>query len=124
MQIFAASCLLSVSSPPITGGAMVVENGRIAAVGPLAELRRAWPGPVREFPGGVIMPGLVNAHTHLELTHFPAWKIRKGLHYMPRTYADWIIQVIKIRRSLTATELAHSAPWPPNLWAHREETRQ
>ncbi len=108
MQIFAASCLLSVASPPIPGGAMVVENGRIAAVGPLAELRKSWPGPVREFPGGAIMPGLVNAHTHLELTHFPAWKIRKGLHYMPRTYADWIMQVVKIRRGLTATELAHS----------------
>lgn len=108
MQIFAASCLLPISSPPISGGAMVVENGRIAAVGPLNEVRSSWPGPVREFPGGVIMPGLVNAHTHLELTHFPAWKVRKGLHYLPRTYADWIVQVIKIRRGLTATELTNS----------------
>lgn len=108
MQIFAASYLLPVSSPPISGGAMVVENGRIAAVGPLSEVRSAWPGPVREFPGGVIMPGLVNAHTHLELTHFPAWKDRKGLHYLPRTYADWVVQVIKIRRGLTATELTNS----------------
>jgi len=50
------------------------------------------------------MPGLVNAHTHLALTHFPAWKIRKGLDYMPRTYVDWVIQVIKIARGLSIEE--------------------
>jgi cytosine/adenosine deaminase-related metal-dependent hydrolase len=63
---------------------------------------------VREFPGCVIMPGLVNAHTHLELTHFPSWKLRKGIDYSPRTYVDWLIQVGKVRRALTHDELIHS----------------
>lgn len=108
MQIYAASYLLPVSAPPIAGGGIVTENGRIVAVGTLAELRGLYSAPVREFPGCVIMPGLVNAHTHLELTHFPSWKLRKGIDYSPRTYVDWVIQVIKIRRALTAEELAHS----------------
>lgn len=108
MHIYAASYLLPVSTPPIAGGAIVTDNGRIVAVGPLAELRRLYSAPVREFPGCVIMPGLVNAHTHLELTHFPSWKLRKGIDYSPRTYLDWVIQVIKIRRALTADELIHS----------------
>jgi aminodeoxyfutalosine deaminase len=108
MQIYAASYLLPVNAPPIAGGALAVHHGRIAAVGTLAEVRRACSGTVREFPDCIIMPGLVNPHTHLELTHFPAWKLRKGIDYSPRTYVDWVIQVIKIRRALTADELVHS----------------
>src|SRR5574340_910043 len=105
MQIFAASCLLSISAPPLAGGALAVADGRIVDTGTLAELRATHNAPVRDFPGCVIMPGLVNAHTHLELTHFPSWKIRKDIDYAPRTYVDWVIQVIKLKRSLTPQEL-------------------
>jgi cytosine/adenosine deaminase-related metal-dependent hydrolase len=108
MQIFAASYLVPVSSPPIAGGAVAVDDGRIADIGPLDRLHREYPGEVKEFPGCAIMPGLVNAHSHLELTHFPSWKLRKGIDYSPRTYVDWVIQIIKIRRALTRTELEHS----------------
>jgi cytosine/adenosine deaminase-related metal-dependent hydrolase len=108
MQIFAASHLLPVSSPPVAGGALAVADGRIIAAGTLGDLRKTHAAPVREFAGCVIMPGLVNAHTHLELTHFPAWKLRKGIDYSPRTYVDWVIQVIKIRRALSRDELVNS----------------
>ncbi len=74
----------------------------------MERLRREYDATVTEFPDCVIMPGLVNAHTHLELTHFPSWKLRKGIDYSPRTYVDWVIQVIKIRRSLSGEELQHS----------------
>ena len=105
MEIFSASHLFTMSAPPIAGGAIAVENGLIVSVGTLAEIRSRHNAPVTEYPGCVLMPGLVNPHTHLELTHFPAWKIRKGLDYAPRTYVDWIIQVIKIKRGLTLPEL-------------------
>ena len=105
MQIYAASYLLPVSAAPIAGGAIAVENGRIVAVGTLAELRAAYAAPVSEYPGCAIIPGLVNAHTHLELTHFPAWKIRKELDYLPKCYVEWIQQVVKIRRALAPGEV-------------------
>ncbi|MRR53304.1 MAG: metal-dependent hydrolase [Deltaproteobacteria bacterium] len=108
MKIYAASHLLPVSGPAIEGGALVVENGKIVAVGKLSELTAAFSAPVIENPGCAIIPGLVNAHSHLELTHFPSWKVRKGIDYSPRTYVDWIIQVIKIRRSLSPEEQDHS----------------
>ncbi|MDK9718557.1 MAG: amidohydrolase family protein [Trichlorobacter sp.] len=50
------------------------------------------------------MPGFVNAHTHLELTHFPAWRLRNGLDYHPHRFVDWIIQMIKVRRGVTLEE--------------------
>ncbi|GFO57268.1 metal-dependent hydrolase [Geomonas sp. Red276] len=105
MKIYAASYLLPISSPPIAGGAIVVDNGLIRAVGPLKELRGAFDAPVTEFTGCTIIPGLVNAHTHLELTHFSAWKVRKELDYLPKTYVEWIQQVVKIRRALQPGEV-------------------
>ena len=108
MQIFSASYILPISSPPLAGGAIAVDNGRIIDVGTVSDLCRAYSAVVHEFPGAVILPGMVNAHSHLELTHFPSWKLRKGIDYLPRTYVDWVIQIIKIRRALTRDELVHS----------------
>lgn len=108
MKIYAASHLYPVSSPSLEGGAIAVENGRIADMGTREHITALHDGPVTEYPGCAIIPGLVNAHSHLELTHFPSWKIRKGIDYSPRTYIDWIIQVIKIRRALTRREVEQS----------------
>ena len=108
MQIISASYLVPISGEPVIGGAVAVKDGIIAATGPLVEVRRAFDAPVHDYPGCVIMPGLVNAHTHLELTHFPAWLHRKDLKYSPRTYVDWIIQVIKVKRTLQPEELSAS----------------
>ncbi|MEU6174515.1 amidohydrolase family protein [Streptantibioticus parmotrematis] len=50
----------------VTDGAVLVRDGLIAAVGPRAEVERAAPdAPVREFPGGTVLPGLIDAHVHL-----------------------------------------------------------
>lgn len=108
MKIIAASYLYNPGTTPIEGGAVAVRDGRIVAAGSLSELKSAYPWPVDDHPDSVLMPGMVNAHTHLELTHFPSWKIRKGLDYMPREYVDWIVQVIKISRTLSRDELIHS----------------
>ena len=108
MKIYAASYLLPISSPPIAGGAIAVKAGLIQAVGTRAELLATFSAPVIDLPGCAIIPGLVNAHTHLELTHFPAWKVRKELDYLPKTYVEWIQQVVKIKRSLEPEDLVHS----------------
>ena len=108
MRLYAASYLLPVEGPPIAGGAIAVEEGEIIAVGTLDPLRRVCPGDVTEFPGCVIMPGLVNAHCHLELTHFPAWRMRDGMEYAPRSFVDWLIQVVKIKRGVTSDDFRHS----------------
>jgi len=64
--IFAAGTLMPVSAPPIPDGALLIEDGRISAVGTLSEIRRENPeAPVRHFSGATIIPGAVNAHAHL-----------------------------------------------------------
>jgi len=108
MQIIAASHLLPISSAPLQGGAIAFEDGIIKAVGTLDDLRRSIAAPVLEYPDHALLPGLVNAHTHLDLTHFQAWQLRKDLQYTPRTFVDWIIQVIKIKRTLQLEEMTAS----------------
>jgi aminodeoxyfutalosine deaminase len=64
--IFAAGTLMPISSPPLQDGAVLVREGRIEAVGELADVGRENPDTeVRFFPNNTIIPGAVNAHAHL-----------------------------------------------------------
>lgn len=54
---------------PIADGAVVVDDdGLVIAVGAADALRRAHAGASWQHHDAVVMPGLVNAHTHLELS--------------------------------------------------------
>jgi len=65
-----AGTVFPVTAPPIEDGAVLVDaNGRIAAVGPHAQVPTPPGTETREFRDGVLVPGLVKCHTHLELTH-------------------------------------------------------
>ncbi len=56
-------------SEPIKSGAVAVADGRIAAVGPAEELLELSPsGNVLNAGNSIILPGLVNTHSHLAMT--------------------------------------------------------
>ena len=59
--VLSADWVLPIEGPPIEGGAVAVENGHIAAVGTSEEL-----GAGTRYDEAVIVPGFVNAHSHLE----------------------------------------------------------
>ncbi len=60
-RVLSADWVLPIEGPPIADGAVALGDGRIAAVGTRAEL-----GEGERFEGAALLPGLVNAHTHLE----------------------------------------------------------
>lgn len=64
-----ALCVGDGITPPVPKGAVVVDRtGRIVAVGPQAAVQARFPDvPFAAF-AAVLTPGLVNAHTHLELS--------------------------------------------------------
>jgi cytosine/adenosine deaminase-related metal-dependent hydrolase len=67
VRLLSAPWVLPIAAPPIRDGAVTVdERGRVLAVGRRADLRGAAP---EERARGVLMPALLNAHTHLELCH-------------------------------------------------------
>jgi 5-methylthioadenosine/S-adenosylhomocysteine deaminase len=55
----------------IRDGAVAVQGGRIAAVGPAAEVEARYRGTeTLDAGGGIVLPGLVNAHTHAPMVLF------------------------------------------------------
>src|SRR5213076_1939051 len=92
-----------VTAPPITDGAVLVaDDGRIAAVAAHAQLPDP-PGSRRvEFPDAVLVPGLVNTHTHLELTHLAG-------RNPEREFSRWIRTIRALKDATTPEEFDHSA---------------
>src|SRR5437870_2587088 len=59
-----------IDKPPVADGAVVFRRDRILAVGRFAAVRKIHPDAcIKDIGPSVILPGLINAHTHLELTH-------------------------------------------------------
>lgn len=66
--LLGARWVLPVCAPPIEDGALLVEDGRIRAVGPRADLRdAAGRASCRDLGECVLLPAPINAHVHLEL---------------------------------------------------------
>ena len=72
--LYTARYLLPIAAPPIEDGALLVDGGRILDFGSRAELRNiSQCAKEIDFGDAVLMPPMVNAHTHLELSSFPDW---------------------------------------------------
>jgi cytosine/adenosine deaminase-related metal-dependent hydrolase len=77
-------------TPPLRDAALAFAAGRIIAIGPARQLRREHPDAVVHDAGNaVILPGLVNAHVHLELSDAtPAQP-------PPAGFADWLLTMVR-----------------------------
>jgi aminodeoxyfutalosine deaminase len=87
-MIFAAGLIVPVSAPAIRDGAILVRDGRIAAVGTLDDVGRENPdADVRFFPRDTIIPGAVNSHAHLGFRR----------HDAPEggTFSGWLARLIE-----------------------------
>ena len=66
-RVYRARRVVPVAGPPIDDGAVAVRNGAIEAVGRFAETAAGYnDGAVSDLGEVVLLPGLVNAHTHLD----------------------------------------------------------
>ena len=97
-----ASGVWPVTAPPIVDGAVLVDGDRIAALGPHAAVPVPFGAEVMEFPDAVLVPGLVNCHTHLELTHLAG---RNG----EREFARWLGRVREMKDASTPEQFAAAA---------------
>src|SRR5436189_1382251 len=79
MKVLSADWVLPVDGPPIEAGAVVLEDGRIAAVGVAEDL-----GEGTRHDDAVIVPGFVNAHSHLEYAVYGGFGDGLG------DFAEWI----------------------------------
>ena len=62
---------LSPDSTPIAAGALAIAGGGITALGPKAQIENSYQAPrTIDAAGGLIMPGLINEHTHAPMALF------------------------------------------------------
>ncbi|MBI1927602.1 amidohydrolase family protein [Candidatus Poribacteria bacterium] len=87
-MLLRAKYLMPNSSVIIENGAVAIHGSEIVDVGPYAVLRSDATAPVHDLGEAVLLPGLVNAHTHLELTN------HRDLVERTARFTDWLLQLI------------------------------
>ncbi len=103
MKLYLAKYLLPVSSDPIQEAAMLVHKDRIHEIGTAQALRKKYPDVKveEEFGNSILMPGLVNAHLHLELSRAEPYQ---WLDYADPSgeanFVRWLIATSKYQDSL------------------------
>ncbi len=101
-MLLTADWVVPVSRRPIRCGAVLVDGEHVAAVGSADELAPRCPDQEHvDLPGRILMPGLVNAHTHLGLSAV------EGL-FEPTPFTEWLPQIVAAMRSWSAEDYAAS----------------
>jgi cytosine/adenosine deaminase-related metal-dependent hydrolase len=96
MRAIAASWVITgdAAQAPIAGGAVVLDGaGRIVAVGEASGLRQRFADARWEERRAVLLPGLVNAHTHLELSAL------RGRVPGGRGFGPWVTALMQAREA-------------------------
>ena len=100
MKILSAEYVLPISSAPIEQGAVVIENDVILAVGKFSEIKTQFPETeIDDLGEAAILPGFVNAHSHLEIT-----AMRGFLDRQEHDFAAWLLKVTKTRAEILSDE--------------------
>jgi cytosine/adenosine deaminase-related metal-dependent hydrolase len=100
--LLGAGWVLPVGEPPIREGRVAVEAGRVSWVG-----ARGGPGlpegRLHHLGPGVLMPGLVNAHCHLELSHL------RGRLPRDAGFVGWVEALVAARGTHAEAEIASAS---------------
>ena len=88
-SVFRARWLIPAEGPILEDAALVAEGGRIVRLGPWSSLKAhvGASDAVEHFPDSAILPGFVNAHTHLSLSDM------RGKFRPTKNFAAWIAKL-------------------------------
>ncbi|HKR15599.1 MAG TPA: amidohydrolase family protein [Pyrinomonadaceae bacterium] len=89
-------------------GAVAIHGSKIVAVGSESEIAKLFPNaPIERFADAVILPGLINTHTHLELT-----ALRGYLENEESNFFAWLRKLTLARlEKMTPDDIRVSATW-------------
>jgi cytosine/adenosine deaminase-related metal-dependent hydrolase len=101
-MILRARTIVTMDGPPIDDGAVVVAGNQIADIGSFAEVHAHHGGEVFDLGEQVILPGLVNAHCHLDYTCLRRQIPPQG------SFTDWIRTINAAKASLSTADYIES----------------
>ncbi len=93
-MLLRARTVLPLNTPAIEDGAVRVEGARIMAVGKRSELAAHAGEEVVELGEAVLLPGLINAHCHLE------YSTMRHAIAPPNAFTEWVQRLNSIKRQL------------------------
>lgn len=97
-MILRARNVVTMTGPPIEDGAVVVKANRVRAVGRFADIAALYMGSVVDLGERVLMPGLINAHCHLDYT-----MLRRAIH-PPKSFTAWVQRINALKRSFSDSD--------------------
>ena len=104
-EIYSALWVLPIASPAIENGAVAVEGETIVGIGAKDEVAVRFPhARATDFGNSVLLPGLINAHSHLELT-----VMRGFLEREETDFFAWLRKLTIARMLMSAEDLFISA---------------
>jgi cytosine/adenosine deaminase-related metal-dependent hydrolase len=89
-----------VSREAIEDGAVLIDGNRISALGRWKDLSTAG-GPVVDLGNSILLPGLVNAHCHLDYTDMAGF-------LPPMRFPNWVMGIISCKAEWSYSEYAQS----------------
>ncbi|HEX6088846.1 MAG TPA: amidohydrolase family protein [Gemmatimonadales bacterium] len=103
MRRLSAGWLVPMNGVPVPGGTILIDGrGRIVAAGPPDAVPDPPGADARHHPDCVLIPGLVNAHTHLELTGLAG-------AIDATDFADWIRRIIALKATFDYSHFLSAA---------------
>jgi len=102
VKILRSRVVVPMVGEPVENGAVAIIGNQIADVGPFEEVRAGHGGDVLDLGEQILLPGLINAHCHLDYTHL------RGQIPPQKSFTDWIRAINASKAELTAGDYVAS----------------
>ncbi|MBF0104972.1 MAG: amidohydrolase family protein [Deltaproteobacteria bacterium] len=114
MRIISAKYLITMTGEPFVDGAVALEGDEIIDAGKEQDLlkRYGFNAPEEDYPHHAIMPGLINCHTHLDMSfykNFPCDPVRNEGGVV--NFIEWLMGCINYKKNISPSEQRMAVEW-------------
>jgi cytosine/adenosine deaminase-related metal-dependent hydrolase len=103
-EMIAYQCrtLVTMDAEPIADAAFIVDGNRFVQIGGATAILSEFSGKVIDLGDVIVMPGLINAHCHLDYT------VMRGAILPAHSFSQWVGRINAMKRSLSDSDYLNS----------------